>query len=285
MDKKNTLTPAIQQIVIDAGTEAPHSGCLLTESGTGTFLCRRCGHALYRSESKFESGCGWPSFDAEIKAAIKRLPDPDGRRTEIRCNHCEAHLGHVFLGEAYTDKNIRHCVNSLALDFVEDTAVVITEEAILAAGCFWGVEYYLKQLPGVLLTEVGYTGGHTDHPTYQQVCQGDTGHREAVRVIYDVDKLNYTDLLKCFFEIHDPTQVDGQGPDLGVQYQSVIYYFDQSQKKIAEDLIAFLKSKNIDVKTVCEPATIFWSAEEYHQAYYFKQGKIPYCHARTKRFD
>src|SRR5260221_12478251 len=111
-------------------------------------------------------------------------------RTEIVCSRCRAHLGHVFTGENFTDKNTRHCVNSLSLDFVPDLTVKDTEEAIFAAGCFWGVEHYFKKLKGVLKTQVGYSGGHKDHPTYKEICNGDTGHYEVIRVVYDSSKTN-----------------------------------------------------------------------------------------------
>ncbi len=174
-------------------------------------MCKQCGLALFRSQTKFHSGCGWPSFDEEIPNAVKSVPDADGRRTEILCARCNAHLGHVFAGEGYTAKSIRHCVNSLSLDFVSDNKVIDTQEAIFAAGCFWGVEYYFKKLPGILKTEVGYTGGSKQNPTYENVCNKNTGHYEALRVIFNPAVVSYEKVTKYFFEIHDPTQTDGQG--------------------------------------------------------------------------
>lgn len=159
-----------------------------------------------------------------------------------------------------------------------------SQEIILAAGCFWGVEYYLKKLPGVLKTEVGYTSGTKSYPTYQEVCHKNTGHLEALRVIFDPEKLDLTQLLKYFFEIHDPTQKNGQGPDLGPQYLSAIFYFDPAQKLMAEKVIKILEDKNIVISTKLYPATIFWPAESNHQDYYFKNNKSPYCHRYTQRF-
>ena len=164
MDKLKTLTPEIVTVVRDQGTEYPHTGKYNVFEGEGTYLCRQCGLALFRSTDKFISSCGWPSFDDELPNAIKRLTDADGRRTEIRCQRCDAHLGHVFMGEGFTEKNQRHCVNSLAIDFVQDGDVIDTEEAIYAGGCFWGVQYLLEQEPGVLFTEVGYTGEKKNFP-------------------------------------------------------------------------------------------------------------------------
>lgn len=284
MDKSITLTPDVAHIVSDQGTEHPNTGKYNTFDGKGTYVCRRCGLALFRSTNKFLSSCGWPSFDDELSYAIKRLPDQDGRRTEIRCERCDAHLGHVFMGEAYTEKNQRHCVNSLAIDFVKDTEVNDTEEAIYAGGCFWGVQYLLEEEPGVLFTEVGYIGGEVAAPTYEQVCTKETGYLEAIRVIYNPDVIDYETLTKVFLEIHDPTQADGQGPDFGPQYLSVVFYYDDKQKEVSKKLLKTLEDKGLNIATQLIPATVFWPAEEYHQAYYQKTGKEPYCHVRTKRF-
>lgn len=158
------------------------------------------------------------------------------------------------------------------------------EEAIFAGGCFWGIEYYLKKLPGVIKTEVGYTGGHVPHPTYDQVCDGGTGHIEAIKVVFDASKISYEELARYFFEIHDPTQTNGQGPDLGEQYLSRVFYLNDQQKVIAESLIKELKNKGFAVATKILPASPFWRAEDYHQDYYAKTGGHPYCHVYKKRF-
>lgn len=283
--KSASLSPQLLHIIRDKGTEQPFTGEYEEYDQPGSYLCRQCGLALFRAQSKFHSGCGWPSFDNEIPDVVIREPDADGRRTEILCARCNAHLGHVFNGEGFTEKNTRHCVNSLSLDFVADTQIKDTAEAIFAAGCFWGVEYYLQKLPGVLKTEVGYTGGKKDNPTYEEVCAKITGHVEAIRVIYDPTKINYQQLTKYFFEIHDPTQTNGQGPDLGEQYLSVVFYYDEEQKKIAERLIAELENKGYKIATRVLPVSIFWRAEQYHQDYYTHKNQQPYCHHYTKRFD
>ena len=282
--KTRSLTPQLKRIICDKATEYPTTGVYNDFDEAGTYLCRQCGLALFRSQTKFHSGCGWPSFDEEIEGAVKYLPDPDGSRTEIVCARCQAHLGHVFRGEQLTQKNTRHCVNSASLDFVTDLEVQDTEEAIYAGGCFWGVESLFKKLPGVLKAESGYIGGQKDNPTYQDVCAGNTGHVEAVRVVYDPKKITYEALTKYFFEIHDPTQANGQGPDLGEQYLSVVFYYDDTQKKITEELIGELKKK-FSIATRVLPVSPFWPAEEYHQDYYAKTGKQPYCHRYVKRFD
>lgn len=285
LDKTASLTPLEQQIIVNKATEHPHTGKYNTLTQRGTYLCRRCGIALFRASSQFSSGCGWPSFDDELPKAIKRVPDLDGLRTEIQCMRCEAHLGHVFHGEYLTTKNLRHCVNSASLDFVFDDEVLDTEEAIVAGGCFWGVEHLLGQLPGVLLVESGYSGGHVVNPSYEQICQGNTGHYEAVRVVFDKHRIDYHQVLKRFFEIHDPTQKEGQGPDLGQQYQSAVFYYNEGQKQEAQGLIQCLIKKNYAVITRLLGVQTFWPAEEYHQAYYSKHRKTPYCHSIVSRFE
>ncbi|KTD42722.1 bifunctional methionine sulfoxide reductase B/A protein [Legionella parisiensis] len=284
LDKTASLTPLAKRIICDKATEYPHTGAYNSVITQGTYLCRRCGLALFRGSSQFSSGCGWPSFDDNIVHAVKQLPDRDGQRTEILCSRCDAHLGHVFTGECFTQKNLRHCVNSASIDFVAESQVLDTEEAIIAGGCFWGVDHFLKQISGVLRVEVGYTGGVTSEPSYDQVCQGNTGHYEAVRVIYDKAKTDYHQVLKRFFEIHDPTQKSGQGPDLGEQYKSAVFYYNQEQLDEAETLIQMLQKRGYQVATRLLPAQTFWPAEEYHQDYYAKHHKPPYCHQPVNRF-
>lgn len=273
------------QVINNKATEAPYIGKYTNTKDKGTYVCKKCGAALYHSTDKFVSDCGWPSFDDEIEGAVDKFPDADGMRTEIVCASCGAHLGHVFTGERLTDKNIRHCVNSVSIDFVP----AILEKgrygaAIFAGGCFWGVEYFLQKAPGVISVTSGYTGGVVKNPTYQQVCTGNTGHAEAVKVVYDPDKTSYDKLLRLFLEIHDPTQVGRQGPDIGDQYRSEIFYLNDDQKLIAEKDLGILKSKGLKIATAVTKASEFYPAEAYHQDYYFNNGKVPYCHAYTKKF-
>lgn len=282
--KTNSLPDIILQVVQEKGTERPYTGEYDDFADSGTYLCRQCGFALFRSDTKFHSGCGWPSFDEEISGAVKRKVDADGQRTEILCARCDAHLGHVFNGEQFTIKNTRHCVNSLSLDFVTNKEVVDTDEVIVAAGCFWGVQYYFDLLPGVLKTEVGYSGGTKKHPTYHEVCSGSTGHYEVLRIVYDKQKLSLEQVLKYFFETHNPVQHDGQGPDIGEQYKSVFFYYNDEQKQMAERLINQLDELGYRIATKLLPVSTFWRAEDYHQHYYDKNGKQPYCHRYTKLF-
>ena len=280
------LTREEEKVIVDKGTERPDSGKYNKFFEKGVYTCRRCGAALYRSDDKFDSHCGWPAFDDAVPGAVKRIPDADGRRTEILCNTCGGHLGHVFFGERLTSANTRHCVNSISMDFVKSGHVMDHfEKAVFAGGCFWGVEYYLQQLPGVISAVSGYTGGKMEDPTYKEVCSGRTGHIEAVEVLYDPAQVSYETLAHKFFEIHDPTQVNRQGPDKGEQYKSAVFYADEKQKEIAEKLIKILEDKGYKVATELRPAAVFYSAELYHQDYYFHKGQTPYCHRPVNRFD
>jgi peptide methionine sulfoxide reductase msrA/msrB len=287
----NLLNQAEERVIVQKGTEPPFSGKFHSHHETGIYTCRRCNAHLYRSADKFDSHCGWPSFDDEIPGAIRRQADADGQRVEILCSACNGHLGHVFSGEGLTPKNTRHCVNSLAMAFIpatkstpESEAKARHESAYFAGGCFWGVEYYFRGTPGVISTAVGFMGGTVPSPTYQQVCESSTGHAEVLQVEFDPGQVSFEELARLFFEIHDPTQQDRQGPDIGDQYRSEVFFTRPGQKEITEILIGKLRGNGLKVATKVTPATTFWPAEEYHQNYYGKTGKHPYCHTRVKRF-
>jgi len=280
----NKLTVEEEGVIIHKGTEPPFSGKYYKYKEDGTYLCKRCDAPLFRSGDKFEAECGWPSFDDEIPGAIKRVPDTDGERTEIVCANCGAHLGHIFVDEGFTEKNIRHCVNSISLKFVPAENETQLQRAYFAGGCFWGTEYLLQQTEGVISTRAGYMGGQTENPMYEEVCSKATGHAETVEVVFDPSKTTFEKLARLFFEIHDPTQVNRQGPDVGDQYRSAIFYVDNGQKQTAEKLIKILEGKGYDIATELVKADTFWEAEEYHQDYYEHTGKQPYCHFYQKRF-
>ncbi len=282
--KINELTPEEKRVIIEKATELPFSGKYNNETGVGVYLCRQCDGPLYRSDDKFRTNCGWPGFEDEIPGAVEKIVDADKIRTEIVCARCNAHLGHVFEGENLTPKNRRNCVNSISISFAPVHSEKIGR-ALLAGGCFWGVEYWMKKLPGVLAVTSGYTGGSKPYPSYEEVCSGQTGHAESVEVIYDKRTINYETILKLFFEIHDPVLLNRQGPDAGTQYRSAIFYYDREQQQFAVKLIAELRARGIEAVTLIEPAGRFWPAEDYHQDYYTRKNAVPYCHERVRRFD
>ncbi len=279
--KDNKLTKMEKYVIEQKGTEAPFKGEFVEHFKDGTYHCKKCGSELFDSADKFHSSCGWPSFDDAIEGRVKEVPDADGIRTEIVCANCGGHLGHVFEGEGFTDKNIRHCVNSISLNFQER---VTEAKAYYAGGCFWGVEYYFQKLEGVISTSVGFMGGNVVNPGYYEVVKGGTGHIETTEVIYNPNKISYEELTKYFFEIHDPGQLYRQGPDIGEQYSSVIFYSSEKEKNIAEQLISTLKDKGYAVVTKLENAEAFYQAENYHQDYYQNKGSLPYCHSYKKKF-
>ncbi len=152
--------------------------------------------------------------------------------------------------------------------------------ATLAGGCFWCLEAVFDELQGVVSVESGYSGGHVPHPTYQQVCEGDTGHAEVVQITFDPEIISYRDLLRVFFTIHDPTTLNRQGNDIGTQYRSAIFYHDEEQKKIAEEVIAELEAAHVwddPIVTEVTPFEAFYRAEEYHQEYFARNRFQPYC--------
>jgi len=279
----NTLTAEEERIIIHKETERPFTGEYLDNKVAGTYFCKRCDAPLYRSEDKFDSYCGWPSFDDEIEGAIKRMLDADGRRTEIICNNCGAHLGHVFSGEGFTAKQTRHCVNSISLKFAPAKREGLTK-TYFASGCFWGTEYFFMKAPGVKQTTVGFMGGHVENPTYEQVCQKNTGHLETTEIVFDPAVTSYEEMVKLFFETHNFTQVNGQGSDIGPQYLSCIFYSDPTEKAVAKKYIDILTEKGYKVATMLKPASTFWKAENYHQQYYKHKGGKPYCHKYTAIF-
>ena len=254
-------------IIVDKGTEDPFSGEYNDHFNAGIFICRACKNPLYESNTKFNSGCGWPSFDDEIEGSISRNEDLSGGkvRTEICCKKCDGHLGHVFHGEQITQKDTRHCVNSLSIQFKKYDNLSI---AYFGAGCFWSVEKIFRDTKGVYMCQSGYMGGDTKNPNYREVCTGTTNHAEVVEVYYDEKEVSYDSLLQIFWINHNPTTLNRQGLDIGTQYRSVIYYTSDVQKDAANSsLIASQKNWDRSIVTQIEKSKVFYRAEEYHQNY------------------
>ncbi len=275
----NKLTKEEEKVILHKGTEMPYTGKYVNNHQPGVYTCKRCSSPLYLSENKFDSGCGWPSFDQEIETAVKETPDADQIRTEITCAKCGAHLGHVFFGEHFTSKNTRHCVNSISMNFINANI----EKIALAGGCFWCIESAYSEMEGIIKAVSGYTDGKIKDPNYEQVCSGKTGHAEAVLLYFNKDKISLDKILDVFFKIHDPTQVDGQGADIGTQYRSGIYYTNDMQKAMVQKFISE-KQKDFDQRIVTEVKQLkeFYPAEEYHQNYYKKNPNSGYCRAVIK---
>ncbi len=293
---KDILTPGQYQVMRQRRTERPFTGNYNDHYEKGVYVCAGCGTPLFSSETKYDHGTGWPSFTAPFNENnIDYFDDLSHfmHRIETRCAVCGAHLGHVFNdGPAPTGKH--YCINSVSLDFKPGDAHINpvsnpveqskeknikslkTETATFAAGCFWGVEHKFRQVPGVISTVVGYTGGNVKNPTYKQVCSDKTGHAEAVNVTFNPSQVSYEELLEVFFNLHDPTQVNRQGWDVGSQYRSVIFYHNTKQKEAAEKTVKKLEGSGRfkkAISTLIVPVPEFYKAEEYHQQYYEKRKK------------
>jgi len=286
-----SLTSEEAKVLLGKGTEPAFCGTLTDNKKDGVYLCRVCSLPLFKSDAKFHSGTGWPSFFQPVdRAHIDEISDTAYGmvRTEILCARCHSHQGHVF-DDGPRPTGLRYCVNSVSLSFVENgqplpaaAMPLKTETAYFAGGCFWGVEDRFQQLPGVIAAVSGYMGGKVANPQYKQVCSEETGHAEAVRVVFDPAKISYQALLEKFFKFHNPTTLNRQGPDEGTQYRSAIFAADDAQlstaKKYVETLQSGEKYKGRKIVTQVlaaakagEPGQ-FWAAEEYHQDYHVKNG-------------
>ena len=308
-DLKNKLSPMQYHVTQQCGTEPPFQNEYWNNHAEGIYVDVVSGEPLFSSKDKFDSGTGWPSFTRPIEGGeiTEKADTSHGmRRVEARSGKGDSHLGHVF-PDGPGPKGLRYCINSASLRFVpveqleaqgygeyvrlfrasessaqkRDDRNSSQEVALLAGGCFWGVEELLRKLPGVTSTEVGYTGGGVANPTYDLMTTGKTGHAEAVRVVFDPRVLSYADLLRYFFRLHDPTTPNRQGNDRGTQYRSAIFFSTPEQKSIAEEVMREVTASgkwSAPLSTELTKASEWYRAEEYHQDYLQKNPNGYTCH-------
>jgi peptide methionine sulfoxide reductase msrA/msrB len=301
---KKKLTSEQFAVTQKCGTEPAFHNEYWDNHKPGLYVDVVSGEPLFSSLDKFDSGSGWPSFTQPVRSTdiVEKKDSGLGmERTEVRSKVADSHLGHVFEDGPADKGGLRYCINSASLKFIPLaemdqagygeylapfvqaglTKAPVHETAILAGGCFWGMEEILRKIPGIIKTSVGYSGGTTANPTYQEVCTGGTGHAESVQIEFDSTKLSYEHLLDYFYRMHDPTTLNRQHNDIGTQYRSAIFYTSEAQKKTAEQVKARWDKSgkfNRPITTEITAAGKFYPAEEYHQKYLVKNPGGYTCH-------
>jgi peptide methionine sulfoxide reductase msrA/msrB len=287
---KKALSENQYYILREKGTERSGTGEFLFHKEKGVYTCAGCGNELFSDEMKFESHCGWPSFDKEIAGGkiVQIVDNSHGmQRIEIQCAKCGGHLGHIF-NDGPTETGMRYCVNSGALSFepasksTPNAPSKSSDTITLAGGCFWCMEAIFQDLKGVQSVVSGFSGGGSSNVSYEDVSSGNTGHAEVIQIVFDPKKISLTELLKVFFTLHDPTTLNRQGADIGTQYRSEIFYRNQDQKKTAVEVLnAIQQAKIYDKKIVTRvsPFDRFVLADEHHQDYFNSNKNAPYCQA------
>lgn len=296
---KQKLTPLQFQVTQNEATEPPFDNTYWDNHADGIYIDIVSGEPLFSSLDKFDSGCGWPSFSKplpDISLTEKSDMKLAQKRIEVRSYHADSHLGHVFNDGPMEYGGLRYCINSASIRFIPLDEMqkngfgeylflfadkMSWEIADLAGGCFWGVQELFRQEPGVATTRVGYTGGDSDNPTYEQVKTGQSGHAEAIEILFNPKIISFESLLLLFFKLHDPTSINQQGNDLGSQYRSAIFYRNEVQAKIAKNVIDRIEKSKAWKKPIVTEITEFnkfWSAEEFHQDYLQKNPNGYTCH-------